>query len=100
MLSTIVHEVAVIVVPAKKIYFLLQENFSTFEYALLKTFAMTLGELNYESDFIPDVKLHYPLAANAVFVFFCLAMPIILMNMLVNIFIVLIFSFGGKLPGI
>lgn len=51
---------------------------------MLKTFAMTLGELNYESDFIPDVKLHYPLAANAVFVFFCLAMPIILMNMLVS----------------
>ena len=51
---------------------------------------MTLGELNYESDFIPDVKLHYPLAANAVFVFFCLAMPIILMNMLVsNLFVVI-----------
>ena len=49
---------------------------------------MTLGELNYESDFIPDVKLHYPLAANAVFVFFCLAMPIILMNMLVSNFFV------------
>ena len=49
---------------------------------------MTLGELNYESDFIPDVKLHYPLAANAVFVFFCLAMPIILMNMLVSNFLV------------
>ena len=48
---------------------------------------MTLGELNYESDFIPDVKLHYPLAANAVFVFFCLAMPIILMNMLVSNFL-------------
>jgi len=62
-----------------------KENFSTFEYALLKTFAMTLGELNYESDFIPDVKLHYPLAANAVFVFFCLAMPIILMNMLIGL---------------
>lgn len=57
---------------------------------MLKTFAMTLGELNYESDFIPDVKLHYPLAANAVFVFFCLAMPIILMNMLVSNFLVLI----------
>ena len=49
----------------------------------MKTFAMTLGELNYESDFIPDIKLHYPLASNVMFVFFSLAMPIILMNMLV-----------------
>ena len=48
---------------------------------------MTLGELNYEPHFIPDIQLHYPLAANAVFVFFCLAMPIILMNMLVSNFL-------------
>ena len=58
---------------------------------------MTLGELNYESDFIPDVKLHYPLAANAVFVFFCLAMPIILMNMLVsNLLVLNYFSLLGN----
>ena len=49
---------------------------------------MTLGELNYEPHFIPDIQLHYPLAANAVFVLFCLAMPIILMNMLVSKFLV------------
>lgn len=60
-------------------------NFDTLEYAMMKTFTMTLGELNYESDFIPDIKLHYPLASNVLFVFFSLAMPIILMNMLVGL---------------
>ena len=64
-------------------FYYVQSNFDTLEYALMKTFAMTLGELNYESDFIPDIKLHYPLASNVMFVFFSLAMPIILMNMLV-----------------
>ena len=45
---------------------------------------MTLGELDYENDFIlPKTKPHYPEAVNIVFVLFCLAMPIILMNMLV-----------------
>ncbi|XP_027052782.1 transient receptor potential cation channel subfamily A member 1-like [Pocillopora damicornis] len=62
-----------------------KSNFDTLEYALMKTFAMTLGELNYESDFIPDIKLHYPLASNVMFVFFSLAMPIILMNMLIGL---------------
>ena len=50
----------------------------------MKTFAMTLGELDYENDFIKaSPKPHYPEAVNIVFVVFVLAMPIILMNMLV-----------------
>ena len=62
----------------------LSKEFQTFEFALMKTFAMTLGELDYENDFIlAKTKPHYPGAVNVVFVLFVLAMPIILMNMLV-----------------
>ena len=50
---------------------------------------MTLGEMEYENDFIlENSKRHYPEAVNVVFVLFCLAMPIILMNMLVCYFLV------------
>ena len=50
---------------------------------------MTLGELEYENDFIlENSKRQYPEAVNVVFVLFCLAMPIILMNMLVCYFVV------------
>jgi len=52
----------------------------------MKTFAMTLGELDYENDFVlPKTKQHYPEAVNIVFVLFSLAMPIILMNMLIGL---------------
>ena len=55
----------------------------------MKTFAMTLGELDYENDFIIQKSMrHYSEAVNVVFVMFCLAMPIILMNMLVCYFLV------------
>ena len=55
----------------------------------MKTFAMTLGELDYENDFIIEKsKRQYSEAVNVVFVMFCLAMPIILMNMLVCYFLV------------
>jgi len=55
----------------------------------MKTFAMTLGEMDYENDFIlENSKRHYSEAVNVVFVMFCLAMPIILMNMLVCHFLV------------
>ncbi|CAH3036391.1 unnamed protein product, partial [Porites lobata] len=69
-------------------FFLLMYNqeFHTYEFALLKTFAMTLGELEYENDFIlENSKRHYSEAVNVVFVLFCLAMPIILMNMLIGL---------------
>ena len=50
---------------------------------------MTFGELDYENDFIIEKsKRHYSEAVNVVFVMFCLAMPIILMNMLVCYFLV------------
>ena len=50
---------------------------------------MTLGELDYENDFIIQKSMrHYSEAVNVVFVLFCLAMPIILMNMLVCYFLV------------
>ena len=63
----------------------LLKEFQTFEFALMKTFAMTLGELDYENDFIlPKTEPHYPEAVNIVFVLFVLTMPIILMNMLVR----------------
>lgn len=46
---------------------------------------MTLGELDYENDFIKaSPGPPYPEAVNIVFVLFVLAMPIILMNMLVR----------------
>ncbi|CAH3024857.1 unnamed protein product, partial [Porites evermanni] len=61
-------------------------EFHTFEFALMKTFAMTLGELDYENDFIIQKSMrHYSEAVNVVFVMFCLAMPIILMNMLIGL---------------
>lgn len=44
---------------------------------------MTLGELDYENDFIKAFP-PYPEAVNIVFVLFALSMPIILMNMLVR----------------
>ena len=70
-------------------FFFLSQEFNTFEFALLKTFAMTLGELDYENDFIKEQSMrHYSVAVNVVFVLFCLAMPIILMNMLVCYFLV------------
>ena len=73
---------------ANRLFFLSQE-FHTFEFALMKTFAMTLGELDYENDFIIQKSMrHYSEAVNVVFVLFCLAMPIILMNMLVCYFLV------------
>ena len=69
--------------------FFLSQEFHTFEFALMKTFAMTLGELDYENDFIIKKSMrHYSEAVNVVFVLFCLAMPIILMNMLVCYFLV------------
>ena len=70
-------------------FFFLSQEFHTFEFALLKTFAMTLGEMDYENDFIlQNSEQRYPEAVNVVFVLFCLAMPIILMNMLVCHFLV------------
>ncbi|XP_068676235.1 transient receptor potential cation channel subfamily A member 1-like isoform X4 [Montipora foliosa] len=69
-------------------FFLLMYNqeFRYFQFALMKTFAMTLGELDYENDFIKaSPKPHYPEAVNIVFVLFVLAMPIILMNMLIGL---------------
>ncbi|CAH3024860.1 unnamed protein product [Porites evermanni] len=67
-------------------FFFLSQEFHTFEFALLKTFAMTLGELDYENDFIiQKSERHYSEAVNVVFVLFCLAMPIILMNMLIGL---------------
>ena len=70
-------------------FFFVSQEFHTYEFALLKTFAMTLGELEYENDFIlENSKRHYSEAVNVVFVLFCLAMPIILMNMLVCYFVV------------
>ena len=46
---------------------------------------MTLGELDYENDFIKaSPRPPYPEAVNIVFVLFALSMPIILMNMLVR----------------
>ena len=68
-------------------FFFLSQEFHTFEFALLKTFAMTLGELDFEDDFIKERSI-YSGAVNVVFVLFCLAMPIILMNMLVCYFLV------------
>lgn len=62
----------------------LQLAYSTLWYSIMKTFAMTLGELNYEDTFIPSSKLHYAPAMNVLFLLFCLIMPIILMNMLVR----------------
>lgn len=64
--------------------FKFQQSYSTLWYSIMKTFAMTLGELNYEDTFIPSDKLNYPTAMNVLFLLFCLGMPIILMNMLVS----------------
>lgn len=69
-------------------FYLLMYNkeFQFYQFALLKTFAMTLGELDYENDFIKaPSRPPYPEAVNIVFVLFALSMPIILMNMLIGL---------------
>ncbi|XP_031575301.1 transient receptor potential cation channel subfamily A member 1-like [Actinia tenebrosa] len=69
-------------------FFVLMDNklaYSTLWYSIMKTFSMTLGELNYEDTFIPSSKLHYAPAMNILFLLFCLGMPIILMNMLIGL---------------
>ncbi|XP_032219687.2 transient receptor potential cation channel subfamily A member 1 isoform X2 [Nematostella vectensis] len=69
-------------------FYILMDNkpgFSTLWYSILKTFAMTLGELDMENNFIPSSKLNYAPAMNILFILFCLGMPIILMNMLIGL---------------
>ena len=41
-------------------------------------FVMTLGQVEYEGE------AHYPIATDTLFIFFCLGMPILLVNMLVS----------------
>ena len=48
----------------------------------MKTFIMTLGELNFEANYI-NKDVDVPFLNFGIFILFALVMPIILMNMLV-----------------
>lgn len=62
-----------------------KEHFSTFGYALMSMYVMTLGELNYHDEFLPWDELAFPTLTNVLFVILVLGMPIIMMNMLVGL---------------
>ena len=47
-------------------------------------FVMTMGELNYQDDFMPWEKLSFATLTNVLFIVLVLGMPIIMMNMLVS----------------
>ncbi|XP_032219761.2 transient receptor potential cation channel subfamily A member 1 [Nematostella vectensis] len=59
--------------------------FTTLPTVLMSMFIMTLGELNYADNFLPFGKQYYKELANIFMILFCLAMPIIMMNMLVGL---------------
>ncbi|XP_068726083.1 transient receptor potential cation channel subfamily A member 1-like [Montipora capricornis] len=54
-------------------------------YSLFSMFVMTMGELNYQDDFMPWEKLSFATLTNVLFIVLVLGMPIIMMNMLVGL---------------
>ncbi|KAK3712750.1 hypothetical protein QZH41_013202, partial [Actinostola sp. cb2023] len=62
-----------------------KEPFTSLPNILMNMFIMTLGEMNYTDVFMPWDSLSYPTFVNVLMILFCLAMPIIMMNMLVGL---------------
>ncbi|KAJ7352740.1 Transient receptor putative cation channel sub A member 1 [Desmophyllum pertusum] len=60
-------------------------SYSTLPRSLMKTFIMTLGELNFEASFVTQEDIGYSVLSYGIFILFALVMPIILMNMLIGL---------------
>ncbi|RMX40138.1 hypothetical protein pdam_00002233 [Pocillopora damicornis] len=61
-----------------------QNLFGSLPKSLMKTFIMTLGELNFEATYI-NKDVDVPFLNFGIFILFALVMPIILMNMLIGL---------------
>ena len=63
-----------------------QPYFSLWSLSLIKTFVMSIGELEYDNMFFDNLDIvHYKWTTRAFFVAFVLVMPIIIMNLLVGL---------------
>lgn len=62
-----------------------RNSFGSLLKSLMKTFIMTLGELNFENTYMKDVDVEVPVLNFGIFILFALVMPIILMNMLIGL---------------
>ena len=63
-----------------------QPYFSTWSLSLIKTFVMSIGELEYDNMFFDNMDIvHYKWTTRVFFVVFVLIMPIIIMNLLVGL---------------
>ena len=63
-----------------------QPYFSLWSLSLIKTFVMSIGELEYDNMFFDNMDIvHYKWTTRAFFVVFVLIMPIIIMNLLVGL---------------
>ena len=59
---------------------------------MMTMYVMTLGELNYHDEFMPWEDLPFPTLTNILFVVLVLGMPIIMMNMLVSLAMLYLFT--------
>ena len=59
---------------------------------MMTMYVMTLGELNYHDEFMPWEDLPFPTLTNILFIVLVLGMPIIMMNMLVSLATLYLFS--------
>ncbi|XP_073705503.1 transient receptor potential cation channel subfamily A member 1a [Garra rufa] len=65
-----------------------QQHFGRMFLSLLQTFVMMVGELNYQDNFLKPFlqgDLPFPLLTMAIFVWFVLLVPILLMNLLIGL---------------
>ena len=59
--------------------------FQTVLQSIATSFVMLMGEVNYEVIFLEDRNIYHPVLLYAVFILFCITMPIIFLNLLVRI---------------
>ncbi len=67
--------------------FILQQHFGRMFLSLLQTFVMMVGEINYQDNFLKPFllgDLPFPHLTLAIFIWFVLLVPILLMNLLVS----------------
>ncbi|XP_032236957.1 transient receptor potential cation channel subfamily A member 1 isoform X2 [Nematostella vectensis] len=62
----------------------IEQPFQTLYLSILKVAAMTIGELEYTRFFVEQHNT-YPTLTNAIFICFCVFMPIVLMNLLIGL---------------
>ncbi|RXN05753.1 transient receptor potential cation channel subfamily A member 1-like protein [Labeo rohita] len=65
-----------------------QQHFGRMFLSLLQTFVMMVGELNYQDNFLKPFlqgDLPFPLLTMAIFIWFVLLVPILLMNLLIGL---------------